>query len=159
WCLDAARPGEPEAALGGDGEADVAIVGGGYTGLWTALSVRELDPSARVVVLEAALCGEGPSGRNGGFLHGYWPSLLRARRAFGDGGALAVARAASAIIPGVRDFAERHDADVWLREAPMLEVSAAAAQDEASDAAVASARALGGAGEALAVGPDELAEG
>src|SRR5262249_17031519 len=110
--LDQAPGVEPEAALEGDVEADVAIVGGGYTGLWTALSVRELDPSARVVVLEAALCGEGPSGRNGGFLHGYWPSLLRARRAFGDGGALAVARAASAIIPGVRDFAERHDADV-----------------------------------------------
>lgn len=126
--------------------------------MWTALTVRELEPSARVAVLEAALCGEGPSGRNGGFLHGYWSSLTRARRAFGDGGALAVARAASAIIPGVRDFAERHDADVWLREAPMLEVSAAAAQDEAIDAAVASARDLGVEEEALAVGPDELAE-
>jgi glycine/D-amino acid oxidase-like deaminating enzyme len=109
-------------------------------------------------VLEAALCGEGPSGRNGGFLHGYWSSLARARRVFGDGGALAVAEAAAAIVPGVREFVERRGVDVWLREAPMLEVSAAPAQDEAIDAAVAVARELGVEEEAVPVGPDELAE-
>jgi glycine/D-amino acid oxidase-like deaminating enzyme len=131
-------------------------VGGGYTGLWTALAVRELEPSARIAVLEAALCGEGPSGRNGGFLHGYWSSLARARRVFGDGGALAVAQAASAIVPGVRDFAKRRGVDVWLREAPMLEVSAAAAQDEAVDLAVGAARELGVEEEAVQIGRDEL---
>jgi glycine/D-amino acid oxidase-like deaminating enzyme len=109
-------------------------------------------------VVEAALCGEGPSGRNGGFLHGYWSSLARARRVFGDGGALAVAQAASGIIPGVREFVERRGVDVWLREAPMLEVSAAAAQDESIDAAVAAARELGLDEEAVPVGRDELAE-
>jgi glycine/D-amino acid oxidase-like deaminating enzyme len=109
-------------------------------------------------VLEAALCGEGPSGRNGGFLHGYWSSLARARRVFGDGGALAVAQAASAIVPGVREFVGRRAADVWLREAPMLEVSAATAQDEAIDAAVAAARDLGVEEEAVSVGHDELAQ-
>jgi glycine/D-amino acid oxidase-like deaminating enzyme len=111
-----------------------------------------------VAVVEAALCGEGPSGRNGGFLHGYWSSLPRARRVFGDGGALAVAQAASAIIPGVREFVERRGVDVWLREAPMLEVSAAAAQDEDIDAAVAAAGALGVEEEAVPVGRDELAK-
>jgi glycine/D-amino acid oxidase-like deaminating enzyme len=109
-------------------------------------------------VLEAALCGGGPSGRNGGFLHGYWSSLARARRVFGDGGALAVAEAASAILPGVREFVERRGVDVWLREAPMLEVSAAPAQDEAIDAAVAAARELGVEEEAVAVGRNEVAE-
>lgn len=108
--------------------------------------------------MEAALCGDGPSGRNGGFLHGYWSSLPRARRVFGDGGALAVAQAASAIIPGVREFVERRGVDVWLREAPMLEVSAAAAQDEAIDAAVAAAGALGVEEEAVPIGRDELAK-
>ena len=108
--------------------------------------------------MEAALCGEGPSGRNGGFLHGYWSSLPRARRVFGDGGALAVAQAASAIIPGVREFVERRGVDVWLREAPMLEVSAAAAQDDAIDAAVAAAGALGVEEEAVPIGRDELAK-
>src|SRR2546423_11539247 len=66
WWLDEAPAVDPQPALGGDVEADVAIVGGGYTGLWTALAVRKREPSARVVVLEAELCGEGPSGRNGG---------------------------------------------------------------------------------------------
>ena len=108
--------------------------------------------------MEAALCGDGPSGRNGGFLHGYWSSLPRARRIFGDGGALAVAQAASAIIPGVREFVERRGVDVWLREAPMLEVSAAAAQDEAIDAAVAAAGALGVEEEAVPISRDELAK-
>ena len=158
WWLDEAPAVEPEPALEGDVEADVAIVGGGYTGLWTALALRELEPSARIVVLEAALCGEGPSGRNGGFLHGYWPSLVRARREFGDEGALALARAASAIVPGVREFAERHGVDVWLREAPMLEVSAAPSQDASVDGAVATARELGVDEEAVFLGPEQLAE-
>jgi glycine/D-amino acid oxidase-like deaminating enzyme len=136
----------------------VAIVGGGYTGLWTALAIRELEPAARIAVLEAALCGEGPSGRNGGFLHGYWSSLARARRVFGDGGALAVAQAASAIVPGVRDFAERRGVDIWLREAPMLEVSAAPAQDDAIDAPAAAARELGVEEEAVSVGHEQLAQ-
>jgi glycine/D-amino acid oxidase-like deaminating enzyme len=158
WWLDEAPPVEPQPALEGEIDVDVAIVGGGYTGLWTALAVGELEPSARVAVLEAALCGEGPSGRNGGFLHGYWSSLARARRVFGDGGALAVAEAASAIVPGVREFAEQRGVDVWLREARMLEVSAAPAQDEAIDAALAAARDLGVEEEAASVGREELAE-
>jgi glycine/D-amino acid oxidase-like deaminating enzyme len=158
WWLDEAPPVEPQPALEGEIDVDVAIVGGGYTGLWTALAVGELEPSARVAVLEAALCGEGPSGRNGGFLHGYWSSLARARRVFGDGGALAVAEAASAIVPGVREFVEQRGVDVWLREAPMLEVSAAPAQDEAIDAALAAARDLGVEEEATPVGREELGE-
>jgi glycine/D-amino acid oxidase-like deaminating enzyme len=158
WWLEEAPPVEPQPPLEGELDVDVAVAGGGYTGLWTALAVRELDPSASVAVLEAELCGEGPSGRNGGFLHGYWSSLARARRAFGDGGALAIAQAGSAIVPGVREFVERRAVDVWLREAPMLEVSAAPAQDEAIAAAVAAARELGVDEEAVPLGPEELAK-
>jgi glycine/D-amino acid oxidase-like deaminating enzyme len=158
WWLDEAPPVEPEPSLEGDLEADVAIVGGGYTGLWTALGVREREPSARVVVLEAELCGDGPSGRNGGFLHGYWSPLARLRRLFGDGGALAIAEAGSAIVPGVRDFVERRGADVWLREAPLLEVSAAPSQDESIERAIAAARELGVEEEAVPLTSSELAE-
>jgi glycine/D-amino acid oxidase-like deaminating enzyme len=120
--------------------------------------VRELEPAAQVAVLEAALCGEGPSGRNGGFLHGYWSALGRLRDVFGDGGALAVAQAASAIVPGVRRFVEGRGVDVWLREAPMLEISAAPAQDEAIERAVAAARELGVEEEAVPLGASELDE-
>src|SRR6478609_11845871 len=51
-------------------ECDVAIVGGGYTGLWAALELRRADPSLDVVVLEREACGFGASGRNGGWLLG-----------------------------------------------------------------------------------------
>jgi glycine/D-amino acid oxidase-like deaminating enzyme len=158
WWFDEAPPVKPEPPLESDVEADVAIVGGGYTGLWTALAVREREPSARVVVLEAELCGEGPSGRNGGFLHGYWSPLARLRHVFGDGGALAVARAGEAIIPGVRGFAERRGVDVWLREAPLLEVSAGPSQDESIDRAVETARELGVEEEAVPLTAAEVAE-
>lgn len=54
--------------LDGDVETDVAIVGGGYTGLWTAYYLAELDPALSVVVLEREFAGFGASGRNGGWL-------------------------------------------------------------------------------------------
>ena len=63
--------------LRGDERADVAIVGGGYTGLWTALRIRELAPEKSVVVLEADMCGSGASGRNGGQVHSWFAELDR----------------------------------------------------------------------------------
>ncbi len=57
---------EPRAALEGDTDTDVAIVGGGFTGLWTAYYLRRLDPTLRVAVVEREVCGFGASGRNGG---------------------------------------------------------------------------------------------
>jgi glycine/D-amino acid oxidase-like deaminating enzyme len=70
------------APLPGDTSVDVAIVGGGYTGLWTALYLKRLAPDARVVVLEASHVGFGASGRNGGWCigelaagHERWRSL------------------------------------------------------------------------------------
>jgi glycine/D-amino acid oxidase-like deaminating enzyme len=158
WWLDEAPPVEPQPALDGDVDADVAVIGGGYTGLWTALALRELEPSIRVLVLEAALCGEGPSGRNGGFLHGYWSSLARLREPFGDGGALAIAQSASAVVSGVRDFVARRGADVWFREAPMLKVSVSPAQDAAVERAVTAARELGAEEEAIPLSAAEVAD-
>src|SRR6187455_727832 len=60
-------PGPARAALAGDARVDVAIVGGGFTGLWSAIALLAADPSLRVVVLEADRVGSGASGRNGGF--------------------------------------------------------------------------------------------
>src|SRR5438128_475472 len=82
-----------EPLLEGDTTAEVCIVGGGFTGLWTALTLREREPSAHVVIVEADRCGSGPSGRNGGFLHGYWATLASNRVTLGDEDALAIARA------------------------------------------------------------------
>src|SRR5215470_14794621 len=66
WLADPGAP-DPAAALTGPVSCDLAVVGGGYTGLWTALRAKERDPSADVVLLEADVAGGAASGRNGGF--------------------------------------------------------------------------------------------
>src|ERR1700692_831233 len=104
WLEEAATAFDDDvsASLVGDVDADVCIVGGGFPRLWTALAVKERDPSAHVVLLEAQRCGAGPSGRNGGFLHGYWAGIAETRGMFGDDSAVALARAGEHIVPAVR---------------------------------------------------------
>jgi glycine/D-amino acid oxidase-like deaminating enzyme len=111
-----------------------------------------------VVVLEAEECGLGPSGRNGGFVHGYWSYLPRLRKRFGDEGAMAVGRAAEAIVPGIRAFCEEHGADVWLREAGMIRVSTTPGQDATTGDAIRAARELGVPEEAVLLSSEELAQ-
>jgi glycine/D-amino acid oxidase-like deaminating enzyme len=159
WWLEEARADRPAAVeppLEARLEVDVAIVGGGYTGLWTALALHERDPALRVAVLEAREIGDGPSGRNGGFLHGYWSSLSTLRAVLGDGGALQVAHASSRIVPAVRTFLELRGEDAWLSEGGLLKVAATAAEDEAVRRSVDAARALGVEEEALELTPEEL---
>lgn len=142
-----------QPALEGDVTADVAIIGGGFTGLWTALELKRRNAGLDVVLLEASRCGAGPSGRNGGFLHGYWSSLARFREVLGDDGALAVCRAADGAIPAVRAL----DEDVWLREGGLLRVSTSPAQDGILDRSLAVARELGVEEEAVHLSGEELA--
>ncbi len=80
--LDTLVAREPHAPLTGVLDAELCIVGGGFTGLWAALYAKELEPARQVVVLEASRCGDGASGRNGGFLqssltHGIANGLAR----------------------------------------------------------------------------------
>lgn len=63
-------PLEPRLPLAADTQVDVAIVGGGYTGLWTAYYLLRLDPSLRILVIEKEIVGFGASGRNGGWCVG-----------------------------------------------------------------------------------------
>jgi glycine/D-amino acid oxidase-like deaminating enzyme len=132
----------------------VCVVGGGYTGLWTALALKQREPSARVVVLEAATCGGGPSGRNGGFVHGYWASLAGLVPLLGRESALQLARAGDRIVPAVRALGD----DVWLREGGMLMASASPAQDAAVEQAVGAAAAAGVPEQAVPLDADALAE-
>ena len=161
WLEDAlGREGDPAPApaLSGDSTADVAIVGGGYTGLWTALALREQAPGLRIALLEAEICGHGPSGRNGGFLHGYWAALASTLPVLGEERALELARAGERIIPGIRAWAEQRGEDVWLREAGMLEVSAAPAQDGSAEKAVGAAARVGRPDQAVGLTPEEVAQ-
>ena len=70
------QPVTPRPTLPGDLEADVVIVGAGYTGLWTAYYLKKADPACRVVVLESEYAGFGASGRNGGWCSALFPSSL-----------------------------------------------------------------------------------
>jgi glycine/D-amino acid oxidase-like deaminating enzyme len=65
WLEDSGDDLTPRPALDGSTDADVAILGGGYTGLWTAYYLLKADPTLRVVILESEICGFGASGRNG----------------------------------------------------------------------------------------------
>lgn len=81
WLDDPARP-DPLPPPVGPTAADLVVVGGGYTGLWTALRAKERDPGRDVVLLEAGRCGDQASGRNGGFAsasltHGFGNGLER----------------------------------------------------------------------------------
>ena len=158
WWLEeafAAEGGRVDAApLAGDATADIAIVGGGYTGLWTALAVLERDPGARVAVVEAAFCGAGPSGRNGGFVEGYWPAFGELRVLLGTERAERLAVAGTAIRPAIRALGE----DVWLREAGMMMVATTAAQERVVDHAVQAAADAGHPEQAVDLSPADVAQ-
>jgi glycine/D-amino acid oxidase-like deaminating enzyme len=80
--------------LPGDREADIAIVGAGYTGLWTAYYLAAADPSLRIAVLEAEYAGFGASGRNGGWCSGLFPvPVSRLARRYGRDRAVALQHA------------------------------------------------------------------
>lgn len=133
----------PAPALAGEISADVGIVGAGYTGLWTALQLVQRAPDLRVVVLEASVCGWGPSGRNGGFVNGWWDELATLRELFGDEGALSCARELSASVAEIGAWAAREAAEIGYRQAGMLMVSTTPLHDGAWGPSVEAARELG----------------
>jgi glycine/D-amino acid oxidase-like deaminating enzyme len=92
----------PRAPLDGDAEFDVAIVGGGLTGLWTAHYLLERAPGIRIVVLERDIAGFGASGRNGGWCSALFPKSTAAlERMHGREQALAMRRAMIATVEEV----------------------------------------------------------
>ena len=128
WWLREALAAEgrsmPAPPLTGTERAEVAIIGGGYTGMWTAYFLTELMPGARIVLLEADICGGGPSGRNGGFLHGWWEQLPHLERRYGAQAAVMMAEAADEVVAGVGDWCQRHAVDAWFTPSGYLRVNA-----------------------------------
>ena len=155
WIADAGSP-PPRPALTGEERADVAVVGGGYVGMWTAWHVLEAAPDARVVIVEAARCGHGPSGRNGGFVSSLDLSLPSLRADLGDAPARAWVAAAHATVDAIGAWCEAEGVDAWYHKAGELVVSTAPAQDGVSADAVdgAAVRAVDAAGaQAICASP------
>jgi glycine/D-amino acid oxidase-like deaminating enzyme len=113
--LDPDVPGhdvpEPAPTLVGDVHADLAVVGAGFSGLWTALIAKERDPGREVVVVEARATGWAASGRNGGFCaasltHGYENGLERWPEEIGE-----LERQGRANLDGIEEAVRRHGID------------------------------------------------
>jgi glycine/D-amino acid oxidase-like deaminating enzyme len=75
WLSTLAEPVVPRAPLDADAQFDVAIVGAGYTGLWTAYYLNQREPSCRIAIVEANVAGFGASGRNGGWCAYYFSGI------------------------------------------------------------------------------------
>jgi glycine/D-amino acid oxidase-like deaminating enzyme len=132
WWMEealAADPGRPCPSLSGDTTADVVILGGGYTGMWSAWFLKERDPGLDVVLLEQGICGGGPSGRNGGFCNALWEEGAPLIEELGEEGARRTALAAEACIAEIGAWCEENEVDAWFKLDGHLGVSTSDAQD------------------------------
>jgi len=93
----------------------VCIVGGGYTGLWTALRLKESAPALDVVLVEADICGGGASGRNGGFVLTWWSKFITLAKICGAEEALRLARASAWAVAEIGTFCKTHGIDAHYR--------------------------------------------
>lgn len=113
-------PIDSRRSLEGVIDADFCIVGGGFTGLWTALEVKRRAPSARVVLIEADVCGAGASGRNGGFVMTWWSKFLSLSKLCGPEAALDLAQRAEQAVESIGRFATQHGIDADFQQGGWL---------------------------------------
>ena len=150
----------PRPALDGDRRVDVCIVGGGYTGLWTAYELRRSHPHLDVLVVEREVCGFGASGRNGGWVQGALagdPSVWTARG--GATGARRMRDAVRATVGEIADVVEREGIACDLHVGGTLTVARSPLELERLRALADAARrdGLWDEGEDALLGPDEVA--
>jgi glycine/D-amino acid oxidase-like deaminating enzyme len=131
WVGELSDLGLDASGLAGEHRADVCIIGGGYTGLWTALRIGELEPAASVIVVEADFCGSGASGRNGGFVLSWWPKLEALVERAGRDEALRLARASEDSIAEIGSFCESEGIDAHFHQGGWVWTATSPAQDGA----------------------------
>lgn len=129
WYADAGFPA-PRAPLHGDRTADVVVVGGGYTGLWTAYYLKKAAPSLRITVLEQRHCGYGASGRNGGWLYNGIAGRDHYARLHGREAAVRLQRAMNDTVAEVERVTADEGVDADLHRGGVLEVACTPAQLE-----------------------------
>ncbi|QGW78155.1 FAD-dependent oxidoreductase [Pseudomonas alkylphenolica] len=124
-------------ALAADTHCDVCIVGGGYTGLWTALMLKEHNPALDVVLIEADICGAGASGRNGGCALSWSAKYFTLERLFGMQEAVRLVKASEQSIHAIGDFCRAHGIDADYRLDGTLYTATNRAQMGATDGVIA----------------------
>ncbi|MER6284711.1 NAD(P)/FAD-dependent oxidoreductase [Streptomyces sviceus] len=127
WYADDGYP-EAREPLGGDASADVVIVGGGYTGLWTAYYLKKAVPFLRITVLEQRFCGYGASGRNGGWLYNGIAGRDRYARLHGHEAAVRLQKAMNDTVDEVARVVGEEGFDAGLHKGGVLEVARTPAQ-------------------------------
>jgi glycine/D-amino acid oxidase-like deaminating enzyme len=146
----------PRAGLDGDTDADVAIVGGGLTGLWTAWYLSERDPTLRIVMLEKEIAGFGASGRNGGWCSALFPrSVVSLERAHGRAAALDMRRAMIGTVAEVGRVSADLGIDCDYANGGTIAYARSAVQKRAALAEIAGAEHYG-VDEIGWLGPDEV---
>jgi glycine/D-amino acid oxidase-like deaminating enzyme len=134
----------PAAPLAGDLDVDVAIAGGGLTGLWTAYYLAVAQPGLRVAVCEREIAGFGASGRNGGWCSALFPaSLAKLARTSGRDAAIAMYRAMQRCVDEVGRVAAAEDIDCHWAKGGTVVLARSATQLERARAEVAEAREFG----------------
>jgi glycine/D-amino acid oxidase-like deaminating enzyme len=130
WYSSTSMPGR-RSPLPGNRSADVCIVGGGFTGLWTAYYLKRARPELDVVVLERDFAGFGASGRNGGWLYaGFnWPREAMTR-SHGREAVIALRRAMQRTVDEVIGICARERIDADIVEHGVLRVARSAAQTQ-----------------------------
>ncbi|MFF3613741.1 NAD(P)/FAD-dependent oxidoreductase [Streptomyces sp. NPDC002580] len=127
WYADDGLPA-PREPLSGDATADVVVVGGGYTGLWTAYYLKKAAPFLRVTVLERKFCGYGASGRNGGWLYNGIAGRDRYARLHGKEAAVRLQRAMNDTVDEVVRVAAEEGVEADIHQGGVLEVACTPAQ-------------------------------
>jgi glycine/D-amino acid oxidase-like deaminating enzyme len=122
WLQEALQhdPGERCPPLDGYVRADVCIVGGGFTGLWTAIRLTEREPGMRIALLDKDIVGGGASGRNGGFFSTSWFDLEALVGFFGEADGLAYAEVLADSVGEAEKFCGEHGIDCWFHRGGTL---------------------------------------
>ena len=131
---DASESCEP---LQGDTSTDVCIVGGGYTGLWTAIMLKEQNPELEVVLIEADICGAGASGRNGGCALSWSAKYFTLERLFGVEEAVRLVKESEQSIHAIGAFCEKYAVDADYRLDGTLYTATNQAQCGSTDGVIA----------------------
>ncbi|CAK9889703.1 MULTISPECIES: FAD-dependent oxidoreductase [Pseudomonas] len=123
--------------LAGDIDCQVCIVGGGYTGLWTALMLKAHAPALDVVLIEADICGAGASGRNGGCALSWSAKYFTLERLFGVEEAVRLVKASEQSIYAIGEFCQAHGINADYRLDGTLYTATNRAQVGATDGVIA----------------------
>ena len=138
----------PRRPLPGDDVADVAIVGAGFTGLWTAYYLAKADPGLRIVVIEKDVAGWGASGRNGGWCSADLvspPEVIASR--YGTDAAVAMQHAMFATVPEIGRVCEAEDIDAHFVQGGSLKVATSSLAAERLRADLEASRSFGWTGD------------